>query len=51
MILIINLSTKFSTPHRKILCRKKRFDVWMQTPLRFTQDVLTFRVKRKGVFL
>ena len=36
MILIINLSTKFSTP---------------QTPLRLTQNVLVFQVKRTCVLI
>ena len=37
MILIINLSTKFSTPQNVLASELKRKDVLLKTPLRFFQ--------------
>ena len=57
MILIINLSTKFSTPQSVFRLfqnastfRRKLFDVLLKMHLRLEQNSLVFWIKRKYVF-
>ena len=50
MILIINPSTKFSTPQTVLALVAKRLDVWFRTSVCLEENVRSFDVKRTDVF-